>query len=228
MFDRFTDHARATMSVAREMAQTELQETVSTTLILAAMLELGEIGAVQILKDLGVETLPLRNNLLDMLKNASQALTPGASPPLSQKTRRALELAMREADTLGHRQIGSEHLLLGILDDPEAPATRVLTEAGIHIDAIRTAVMRMHESGLDEETAQPSAPARRDLGATAASSGAAGQPDMQHLIDLERRIAELDHNIWTAIAARDFHRAAGLEEIRIKLIAERDAQLGMS
>lgn len=50
--------------------------------------------------------------------------------PFSSRTRRALAAANAEATRLGHRFIGPEHVLLGILDDPGNPAARILRELG--------------------------------------------------------------------------------------------------
>jgi ATP-dependent Clp protease ATP-binding subunit ClpC len=53
--------------------------------------------------------------------------------------RRVVIHAQEESRLLGHRHIGTEHLLLGLLhDDPQGRDTvRILTEAGVHPDAVR-------------------------------------------------------------------------------------------
>jgi ATP-dependent Clp protease ATP-binding subunit ClpC len=40
-------------------------------------------------------------------------------PDLTPRTRRVLDLAAREADSMGHSYVGTEHLLLALLRDRE-------------------------------------------------------------------------------------------------------------
>jgi hypothetical protein len=51
-------------------------------------------------------------------------------PPYSAPAKAALRDAVVEAIELGHNYIGTEHILLGLLRDPDAPAARVLAELG--------------------------------------------------------------------------------------------------
>ena len=44
---------------------------------------------------------------------------------------KVLELALREALLFGHNYIGTEHLLLGLLDDEESLGGGALTELGV-------------------------------------------------------------------------------------------------
>ncbi|GAA5194837.1 Clp protease N-terminal domain-containing protein [Rugosimonospora acidiphila] len=58
--------------------------------------------------------------------------------------------AQREARALGHRHLGTEHLLLGVLRGPDDDlAVRVLREAGIGPDRVRAEIDRLAGSELD-------------------------------------------------------------------------------
>ena len=59
---------------------------------------------------------------------------------LSERTRRALELARAEARLLGHHHIGTEHLLLGLLAEGGSGAARTLVAAGATLDGARDKV----------------------------------------------------------------------------------------
>ncbi|MBO0839177.1 MAG: Clp protease N-terminal domain-containing protein, partial [Actinobacteria bacterium] len=52
-------------------------------------------------------------------------------PPLTARTGRALEAAIREAKERGHRYLGTEHLLLGLLAESDGIASQVLAELGV-------------------------------------------------------------------------------------------------
>ncbi|WP_412540370.1 Clp protease N-terminal domain-containing protein [Longispora sp. K20-0274] len=57
------------------------------------------------------------------------------------RAKKVLELALREAVHLGHRYIGSEHLLLGLLREGDGLGARILTDAGLTLGALRAQVL---------------------------------------------------------------------------------------
>ena len=61
--------------------------------------------------------------------------------PLDQRAKKALELSLREAIALGHREIGTGHLLLGLLRNGlTEPMSTVLSERGVGYDGVRQQV----------------------------------------------------------------------------------------
>ena len=60
----------------------------------------------------------------------------------SDRSKKALELSLREALRLHHNFIGSEHLLLGILRENGGLAAQILAEAGVDLDDLRSDVER--------------------------------------------------------------------------------------
>jgi ATP-dependent Clp protease ATP-binding subunit ClpA len=61
--------------------------------------------------------------------------------PFVPKAKQALELALREAIHLGHRWIGPEHVLLGLLR-LDAMSTQLLANQGVDVDRVRAEVLR--------------------------------------------------------------------------------------
>jgi ATP-dependent Clp protease ATP-binding subunit ClpA len=61
----------------------------------------------------------------------------GGGGSFSRRARKVLELALREALALGHRTIGSEHLLLGLLRDGQGLGARLLSQAGLDFADLR-------------------------------------------------------------------------------------------
>ena len=57
--------------------------------------------------------------------------------------RRVLELARAEAERFGHRYLGPEHLVLGVLADGGSEASRVLEAHGVDLPAARQALGRL-------------------------------------------------------------------------------------
>ncbi|MFC0508804.1 Clp protease N-terminal domain-containing protein [Micromonospora costi] len=60
--------------------------------------------------------------------------------PFSPRSKKVLELSLREAIRLRHNHIGSEHILLGLLREGHGLAALVLTEAGVDLDDLRRRV----------------------------------------------------------------------------------------
>jgi len=66
----------------------------------------------------------------------------------SEQTRRVLDLARDEAALLGHRYLGPEHILLGILRDGGSGAARVLRAQGADLQAARVGLRRLADRGV--------------------------------------------------------------------------------
>ena len=58
----------------------------------------------------------------------------------SERARRVLTVAQEEARNLNHSYIGTEHILLGLVREEEGVAARVLTNLGISLSKVRSAV----------------------------------------------------------------------------------------
>jgi ATP-dependent Clp protease ATP-binding subunit ClpC len=91
---------------------------------------------------------------------------PGATPAPAQQggTRPAalhrrgeevIELSARKARQLGHDQIGTGHLLLGLLIQGSGPAAEVLAEAGITWQRAERELLPLIAAGAHDETPQP-------------------------------------------------------------------------
>ncbi len=71
----------------------------------------------------------------------------------TKRSRQALTLAQDEAQRLGHRYIGTEHLLLGLLREEQGVAAKVLARMGITLQQVRQMVEEA--IGREERTATP-------------------------------------------------------------------------
>ena len=58
----------------------------------------------------------------------------------SERARRVLSLAQEEAQRFNHNYIGTEHILLGLVRETEGVAARVLSNLGVELSKVRSAV----------------------------------------------------------------------------------------
>ena len=63
--------------------------------------------------------------------------------PFTPRAKKVLELALREALSLGHNYIGTEHILLGLVRESEGVAARILNDLEVDADRVRQEVMRV-------------------------------------------------------------------------------------
>jgi ATP-dependent Clp protease ATP-binding subunit ClpA len=70
--------------------------------------------------------------------------------PFTRGAKKALELSLREAIALGHRHIGTEHLLLGLVHHERSSAARILAARGIDGERVCAEVLREIASGGDQ------------------------------------------------------------------------------
>jgi len=80
--------------------------------------------------------------------------------PLAMESKKVLNLAGEEADRLGHRHIGTEHLLLGVLRVEGSLARRILEARGIKIATLREQMAKL--SGAERIKTQPK-PSKRAI-----------------------------------------------------------------
>ncbi len=83
----------------------------------------------------------------------------------SEHAKRALENAGEAAGEMGHRYIGSEHLLLGLILTQPSAASTILEEAGVDFDSAKEKLSRLCEIGepVKNDTAQITPRAQRIL-----------------------------------------------------------------
>jgi ATP-dependent Clp protease ATP-binding subunit ClpA len=81
----------------------------------------------------------------------------------TQQARMVVVRAQDEARTLGHRFIGTEHLLLGMLGEENGIAAGVLRDAGVRAEAVRAEIRRLVD-GDDEPLGEQDTEALRAIG----------------------------------------------------------------
>lgn len=158
MFERFTERARKVMSLARQEAQRFNHEYIGTEHILLGLIQEGSGVAANVLKNMDVELRKIRTEVEKMVKSGSNIMQMGQLP-FTPRAKKVLELALEEANNLGHNYIGTEHLLLGLLRENESVAAQVLMNLGLKLEDVREEVLEFLGAEYQGNPAEKSASA---------------------------------------------------------------------
>jgi ATP-dependent Clp protease ATP-binding subunit ClpC len=135
---KFSNRVKEVISLSREEALRLGHDYIGAEHLLLAMIREGEGLAVMVLKKMGVS--------LEDLKAEVERATAGTANfnirnltnlPLTRQTERVLKITYIEARYFKAQLIGTEHLLLSILRDPENIATQILEKAGVTYDKVK-------------------------------------------------------------------------------------------
>ena len=149
MFEKFTDRARKVMALANQQAQRFNHEYIGTEHILLGLVkEGGGTGAV-ILKNRGVDVKKLRLEVEKLFKSGPDMVAMGKLPQ-TPRARKVIEYAIEEARTLNHDYMGTEHILLGLLQETEGVAAQVLMNLGLTLESTRRDVLEKSQKSLPE------------------------------------------------------------------------------
>jgi hypothetical protein len=113
-FSRFTPRARGVVVASQEEARTAGNDTITTAHLILGLLREPEGLAVKAIVAQGVSLDEIRRVAIATLP--AQAATMPALVPFDGQAKKALELTFRQALRLGHNYIGTEHILLALLE----------------------------------------------------------------------------------------------------------------
>jgi uncharacterized protein (TIGR02246 family) len=135
MFERFTESARRVIFFARyEASQYGSPFIESEHLLLGLMREHGALILGSLRPNCTATEL---KSEIDRQIPLRQRISVSVELPLTEECKQVLRRAKDEADRLGHRRIGTEHLLLGLLGSETSLAARLLRERGAGVEAAR-------------------------------------------------------------------------------------------
>ena len=157
--------------LAQEEARDLNHAFIGTEHILLGLIREGEGVAYKALDALGISFEAVREKVEEAIG------TPGAaaagSPPFTPRAKKVLELSLREALSLGHSYIGTEHMLLGLVRESEGVAAQVLEQLGADATRVRNQVMNMMSGQSQRETGPASSSSSSNKGESGESGGSA-------------------------------------------------------
>src|SRR3954447_6091792 len=141
MFERFTERARQAVVLAQEEARTLKHNYIGTEHILLGLLREEEGLAARVLESLDITVEEVRAQVARIVGQGDEVTT--GQIPFTPRAKKVLELALREALSLGHNYIGTERILLGLVRENEGVAARILLDFDADSEKIRNEVIRM-------------------------------------------------------------------------------------
>ena len=140
MFGRFTEKAQRSILLSQEEAKGLKHNYVGTEHLLLGLIAEGEGVAAKALLQSGVTLEKAREEVINAIgKGEYGADILGFTP----RTKRIFELGFIEARNLSHNYVGTEHLLLGLLEEGEGVAIVVLNKLNVDIEKLEELVVSM-------------------------------------------------------------------------------------
>ena len=139
--NNFTPRAQQVLALARKEADRFHHNYVGTEHILLGLIKLGQGVAVSVLQKMGLDLETVRSAVEKQVGIGQETKTQN-SIPYTPRVKKVLALAGKEAKTLNHSYVGTEHILLGLLREGEGVAARVLKSLDIDIERTRNEILR--------------------------------------------------------------------------------------
>ncbi|MGH9041765.1 MAG: Clp protease N-terminal domain-containing protein [Acidimicrobiia bacterium] len=140
MFERFSDRARRVVVNAAQEAGLLGHGSIGTEHLLLGLLGESEGVGARAFAEYGITLEAGRAKVEELLGRGDRSVA-GAHIPFTPQAKKALELSLREALSLGHGFIGTGHLLLGLLRVEEGAGAQVLMVSGAEAAKVRERIL---------------------------------------------------------------------------------------
>jgi ATP-dependent Clp protease ATP-binding subunit ClpC len=151
VFERYTEKARRVIFFARYEASQYGSPYIETEHLLLGLMREDKALANRFLRQQGsIESI---RKEIEARITIRERISTSVEVPLSAECKRILNSAAEEAERLGHKHVGTEHLLLGILREEKCFGAEILMERGLRLSALREELSRT--SGEKNTAARP-------------------------------------------------------------------------
>jgi hypothetical protein len=146
-FERFTKEARRVVTVAQAEAKALKHNYIGTEHLLLGVLATEEGIGAQALAEMGVTLEQTREDVTRIIGEGEEEERPrrrrGPRMPFTPRSKKTLELSLRVARKLKDDFIGSEHIVLALLDEGEGVAAEILRERGVDEEELRRCILTL-------------------------------------------------------------------------------------
>src|SRR5216684_4132150 len=139
--NNFTPRAQQVLQLARKEADRFNHNYVGTEHLLLGLIKLGQGVAVNVLQKMGLDLETVRMEVEKQVGSGPETKIVG-NIPYTPRVKKVLALAGKEAKSLNHSYVGTEHILLGLLREGEGVAARVLKNLEVDIERTRNEILK--------------------------------------------------------------------------------------
>ncbi len=139
--ERFTMRARQALDRAGEVASSLNHNYVGTEHELLALFDIEDGLAAEVLKKLSVTRKAVEKRVIAKVGKGPEAVS--GPQPFTPHARKVLEEAINASVDLGHRYVGTEHLLLGLYRGQDGLARQILEQLGAKPDMVKVEVVAL-------------------------------------------------------------------------------------
>nr|WP_275106687.1 ATP-dependent Clp protease ATP-binding subunit [Oceanipulchritudo coccoides] len=154
--NNFTPRAQQVLALARKEADRFHHNYVGTEHLLLGLINLGQGVAVNVLQKMGLDLDTVRT-AVEKQVGKGPAAKPIGNISYTPRVKKVLALAGKEAKSLNHSYVGTEHILLGLLREGDGVAARVLKSLEIDIERCRDEILSELDPNFSGEPGEPSA-----------------------------------------------------------------------
>lgn len=141
MFEKFNEHARRSLFFARYEASRTQSHVIGSEHLLLGILREGDDVLSEILGRLDLDIQELRDELVGDVVPL-QKISRSPDLPLAEDAKRTLANAVQEAENMEHEEVGTEHILLGLLAVESGLGGQYLAEHGLELEVVREEIHR--------------------------------------------------------------------------------------
>ncbi|MCL2772985.1 MAG: ATP-dependent Clp protease ATP-binding subunit [Oscillospiraceae bacterium] len=144
MQDRFTQYAKNALNNALELSRNFGHTYVGSEHLLLGILKEKNCAATKILENRGIMFENIRAQILNSAGIGEKINT--APADMTPRTKSVIERSLVEAQSLGHNYIGTEHILMALLQESDCVAIKILNAEGANIDLIYNDILNYFSS----------------------------------------------------------------------------------
>jgi ATP-dependent Clp protease ATP-binding subunit ClpC len=150
LFDRFTESARQVIVLAQDEARALKHNYLGTEHLLLGLLREESGLASRVLQSLDMTLEEVRAQVARIVGEGETVAT--GQIPFTPRAKKALEFSLKEALSLNHNYVGTEHLLLGLVRENDGVAAGILLDFDAHAEKIRNEIIRLLSRGAPAES----------------------------------------------------------------------------
>ena len=149
--NNFTPRAQQVLTLAKKEADRFHHNYVGTEHLLLGLINLGQGVAVNVLQKMGLDLQTVRSAVEKQVGVGPES-KPSGNVPYTPRVKKVLALAGKEAKSLNHSYVGTEHILLGLLREGEGVAARVLKSLEVDIDNCRNEILSELDPNFSDDS----------------------------------------------------------------------------